>query len=219
MSRLNMKSIQSIPALLFSVVLISAVLASVILGGCVSINPYLQKSGDPADQNQGEYTTYFFINNTDPDMGNNAYFSRNTEMFEPYLEILGYEKAAYHDADLMLLLEYGIENRNIPEIVREPRYNELKNSTEWLHEENSVEMSVFFTLQAVDAEDYRKYGLESEIWMIDYALPADEVPAAFPPVSAGREIDAALFAEIVSRAMRDSVPAAFQTVQGRGDGK
>jgi hypothetical protein len=214
-----MKSMQRLPARLISVILIFAILVPLILGGCVSINPYLQKSGDPSDRNQGEYTTYFFINNTDSDMGNNAYFSQNAGIFKPYLEILGYEKASYHDADLLLLLRYGIESRNIPEIVREPRYNELKNSTEWLHKENSVKESVFFTLRAVDAEDYRIYGLESEIWMIDYALPADEVPVAFPPVSAERELDSALFAEIVSRAMRDSVPAAFQAAQERGDGK
>lgn len=141
-----------------------------LLMGCSTPLPYSSITGNPGE----DAAKYTLLKGTHPDLGNNAYFAENSSFFREKLEEIGYEAVSYDDAELFIYLSYGFGMRSYQQEVIKPEYNELRSTTEWRQIEEEERMSAYFTLRAVDADDYRSFGLETEFWSISGQLPLDD---------------------------------------------
>lgn len=141
-----------------------------LLSGCSTPLPNSSITGNPAE----DAARYTLLKAAHPDLGNNAYFTENSSFFREKLDEIGYEAVSYDDAELFIFLSYGFGMRSYQQEVFKPEYNDLRGVTEWRQIKESEQLSAFFTLRAVDANDYRSYGLETEFWSISGQLPLED---------------------------------------------
>lgn len=110
-------------------------------------------------------TFYILKGNTESYL-NNLMFQKYSGFVRKGFEENGFEETSYGEADMYLVLEYGIQVYSMVTHRWEREYDRKTGVTTWIHQDESTQDMAFISLTAIDGNPYRNLDEKVVLWQL-----------------------------------------------------
>jgi hypothetical protein len=149
-----------IKALLFFVTTAAAVLSA----GCSTTGDSAGYTIDTQLKRSIKNNSFFILKGNLESYINNLDFALYADLLRQGFEAKEFQTSSYGEAEMFILLEYGVEGFPSVKYRRHREYNPDTRVTTWVHEEKDVITMAFVKITAIEGNPYRNIDEKNVLW-------------------------------------------------------